>query len=148
MFVTDEVEAVGRAKVRLVLSFLYGELCMRKAYERKDHAECGLRGEGEIFVNFYDSVKTEIDLNMLHELCEQFTTLAGIPMTTEWDAFICSLPRMSARSVFFFWKDLRHTCSYKEEIIVDFVDMMCDTMKGKAWDAKSYVIFKSIMKDE
>ena len=147
MFVTDEVEAAGQVKVCLVLSFLYGELCMRKVYERKDH-DCCLRGEGEIFENFYDSVKTEIDLNMFHGLCEQFTKLAGIPMTTEWDAFICSLPRMSARSVFFFWKDLRHTCSHKEEIIVDFVDMMCDTMNGKAWDEKAYVIFKSIMKDE
>ena len=78
--ITDEVEAVGRIKVRLVLTFLYGDFCVRKVYDRfhcegcqkgwpsqNDH-ECLLLSEEEIFEKGYDDVRTRINRCVLPTL--------------------------------------------------------------------------------
>ena len=159
MCVTDEVEAAGRAKVRLVLTFLYGTLCIRKVFHnfhcegcekrwpsQRDH-ECYLQSVEEIFENGYDDV--QINLQLLLDLCKGFLNLLDLPMTSKWVTFINELPKVSARTMFFFWQDLTHTWDPKEQLLVDFVNMMCNVLRKEGeWDENIFSDFASFMRDE
>ena len=157
---TDEVEMIGRVKVRLVLTFLYGDFCVREVYKhfycegcdknwpsQKDH-ECLLLSEEEIFESGYDDVRTRINLEVLCQLCERFTKLAGIPMTTEWETFLTKLTKVSARTIFYFWEDMTHTNNPEEQIIVDFVHMTHIAIENEGeWDSDVYQTFVRFMKE-
>ncbi|KAK3745933.1 hypothetical protein QZH41_003069 [Actinostola sp. cb2023] len=65
MIVSDEVEVIGRVKVRQVLTYLYAELCQRSIFDKfhcegceqnwpsqRDH-ECCIRSEEDIFDSYY-----------------------------------------------------------------------------------------------
>lgn len=161
MMITDEVEVVDRAKVCRVLTYLYTKLCMNNVLERfhcegcengwpsqRDH-ECCIRSEEDIFHSYYDEVKNKVNLNVLYEICEQFLRLVDQPMTQEWSEFILRLPQRSTASVYSFWQEMDHTWDTNDFIIIDFVDMMCQTMQNKgAWDSDLYQKFVSFMMDE
>jgi len=157
MTITDEVEEVGRVRVYKVLTYLYAELCQRSIFNKfqcegcdenwpsqRDH-ECCIRSEEDIFDSFYDDVKNDVDLEMLHNLCVPFTKLVGIPMTTEWNEFISNFPGMSTHIVFTIWQDMMH--SWEDDLIItDFVNMMCDTMhNSSAWSQDTFDKFKLLM---
>lgn len=161
MMITDEVEVVGRAKVCRALTHLYTKLCMNRVFEtfrcegcendwpsQRDH-ECCIRSEEDIFHSHYDVIKNEVNLETLCEVCEQFLRLVDQPMTQEWSDFILNLPNRSATSVYSFWQEMDHTWDTNDFVIMDFVNMMCQTMQNKeAWDSDIYQNFVSFMMDE
>ena len=158
---TDEVEAVGCVKVRLVLTFLYGDFCVREAYNQfhcegcekhwpsqNDH-ECLLLSEEEIFERGYDDVRTRINHNAFLKICRKLNKMADIPMTPNWETFIKSLFKASAHTVFHFWEDMVHTWNHEEQIIVDYIHMTRNVVQNEGdWDTEVYYSFVKFMKDE
>ena len=157
--VTDEVEAVGGLKVRKVLTFLYAELCYKKAFKKfhcegcekdwpsqRDH-ECCLKSGQEIFDEFYDDVKDSISLESLNNFCKMFSKLVNIPMTPEWGDFIQSLPNRSSYSIYAIWEDMTNSCENMDMVIVDFVEMLCNSIDNEnAWSTNTHLKFESFMK--
>ena len=158
MSIIDEVEKVGRAKVRKVIQFLFAEVCYRKALDKfhcegcakdwpsqRDH-ECCLRSPYEIFDKHYDDVKQRVNLHALKNLCKLFGELADIPITLEWNQWIESLPNQSSYTVYWFWQTLRECSDDVNEAIVDFVDMLCDNMDDETkWSTGIHLRFESFM---
>ena len=156
MIVSDEVEAVARTKVRLTISFLYANLCIKEIFKnfycegcengwpsQRDHM-CAIQSEQEIIEDGYDDIA--IDLDVLKELCEQFLKLADLPMTEEWEVFINKLPLSSALGTLLFWRDFSSTCEPEEQIIVDFVRMITKVLlKEQDWDSEPYLEFRHLM---
>ena len=135
------VEMVGQAKLRKVLEFLYVEICQRhvaKCVKEKcegcemnypsqwDHACCMLSDQ-EQWACYYGSAIQLINLELIRDLCEDFTELLKIPMTPEWDHFIMNLPNMSSSLALMIVDDMMWS---NEQAVVEFVNNMCDTIEN------------------
>lgn len=143
MVITDEVEQVARVKIRHFLTCWYAEICQRKVYlefqcegcekywcSQRDH-ECCLKTEHEIFEDHYDDIKNEVSLDMLHEVCEQLTKAADIPMTSEWDLLICQLANMSSHLTCTLWLEMVNADG-EEEKMYDVIKNLCNCMDGSS----------------
>ena len=74
------------------------------------------------------------------------TELAGLPMTAEWKTFLTKLIKVSARTIFHFWEDMTHTWDPEEQIIVDFMHMIRNTIQNEGeWDPEVYLKFVRFM---
>jgi len=112
---------------------------------QRDH-ECCIRTEYEIFNDHYDDVKQEVDIDMLIDLCGQFTKLADIPMTQEWRDFVLNLPSMSAYTTCSIWMDMMFPSGFIEQTIVDTVITMCDIMQNNSeWPLEYFDRFVTCM---
>ena len=158
MIVTDEVEKVGRTKVRKVIQFLFAEVCYRKAFDKfhcegcdkdwpsqRDH-ECCLKSPYEIFDEYYDDAKSRVNLDAVENLCKVFCKLPNIPMTPEWNTFVEALPNQSSHTVYSFWEEMKDSCDHLDIVIVDFVDMLCNNMYNEnTWSTDIHLTFESCM---
>ena len=95
---------------------------------QRDH-ECCLKSEQEIFDCFYDDIKIEVSLDMLHEVCEQFTKVVDIPMSSEWAVLIYQLRGMSSHLVCTLWLEMIHAFG-EEDKVYDFIKDLCDYTDG------------------
>jgi hypothetical protein len=153
MIVSDEVEMVGRVMLRQVLEFLYVELCQRHVVKRvKERCEgcemnspsqgdhdCCMMSEREQWDCHYDDAKGLIDLEMIRDLCVQFTRLIDIPMTSEWDDFIFNLSNINSSVARMIASEMLSPVEC-EVAIIDFVNNVCETMQNVSeWSPESFV---------
>jgi len=141
MTVTDEVEQVTCAKLKLFLTYWYVELCKREIYgnlvcegcemnwcSQRDHECC--KNEYEIFEDRYEDVKNEIPFGILREVCRQLTISSEIPMTPEWDLFVYGLGDMSAHTACNLWIEMVNGVD-EEEKVYDVIMNICDAMNNE-----------------
>ncbi|KXJ06558.1 hypothetical protein AC249_AIPGENE5745 [Exaiptasia diaphana] len=153
---TDEIETAKQAKVRLVLTLVYGNLRIHEVFDnlkcegcenhwpsQRDHV-CCMQSEDETVENGYEDVT--VNLDSLVDLCEELLKLVDLPTTLEWETFIHQLPNVSARTMFFFWRDFVYSCNPEKKRVVNCVDMMCSAFRNeRAWNQNMFDEFESYM---
>jgi len=123
MIVTDEVEAVMRAKIQQILKFFYVELCYREILKLLDCSESRVKDE-DIWTIYFQDAKKMISSDMIQELGVNLSKLVDVPLSG-WRDYANKLQRMSS-NVAQMTSDDMYFPPRNEIPLINFVKELCD----------------------